>query len=512
MTPSDGLGLGVALAVLVTCGAVLVGSLQGWRLARTTSDFYVAGREVSPWRNASAIAAEYLSAASFLGVAGLVAAGGASMLWFPVGHTLGYVVVAALVAAPLRRSGAFTLPDFAHIRLDSPHLRTFTSALVVGLGWLYLLPQLHGADVVLSTLTRLPPHTGSSLVVAVVTVSVMAGGMRSVTDVQAVQYWVKLVAIAVPAFVLVGAHLLPSSHVPEAAPVVPGGVEPLGLYGSVSLLVALCLGTMGLPHIAVRFYTNRDGVAARRTALPLITLLASFYLFPPVYAALARAHTGDLPAGLRPDQLILVLPQALMPGPIASALTVVLAAGAFIAFLSTAAGLAVAVTCVLDQDVVRPLSRRVTGRDLDGATTFRAAALVALVVPLVADPAVTYPPLAVTVALVFAVSASTLCPLLALGIWWRGLTARGAALGMGVGAATSLGCLALVLSGAPLPEAWADLITLPAAWTVPLAFAVTVIASLATDSRIPRTALRTMTRLHMPEHVAERQQRTARRS
>lgn len=105
----------VTVVVLVT---VLVGAL-GLRISRTTSDFYVASRTVGPRLNAAAISGEYLSAASFLGVAGLVLLQGPEMLWYPVGYTAGYLVLLVLVAAPLRRSGAYTLPDFAEARLQS---------------------------------------------------------------------------------------------------------------------------------------------------------------------------------------------------------------------------------------------------------------------------------------------------------------------------------------------------------------------------------------------------------
>ena len=117
----------------------------GLRLARGTSDFYVAGRTVTPWRNASAIGGEYLSAASFLGVGGLVFTGGLDMLWFPVGYTVGFLALLVLVAAPLRRSGAYTLPDFAAARLGSRRVRRVCGGLVVLVGWLYLLTLLRGA-------------------------------------------------------------------------------------------------------------------------------------------------------------------------------------------------------------------------------------------------------------------------------------------------------------------------------------------------------------------------------
>ena len=110
--------LAAVLAVLLVSAATVVIGAFGLRLSRTTSDFYVASRAVSPRWNASAIGGEYLSAASFLGIAGLVLTAGADMLWFPVGYTAGYLVLLVLVAAPLRRSGAYTLPDFAELRLE----------------------------------------------------------------------------------------------------------------------------------------------------------------------------------------------------------------------------------------------------------------------------------------------------------------------------------------------------------------------------------------------------------
>ena len=183
-------------AIVLVCLATLGVGAFGLRLSRTTSDFYVAGRTVTPYRNASAIGGEYLSAASFLGISGLVYASGFDMLWFPVGYTVGYVVLLVLVAAPLRRSGAYTLPDFAEARLESTRIRLLSSLLVVGIGWLYLLPQLQGAGLALRVVTGAPTWVGSLLVVLVVIANVAAGGMRSITLVQALQYGLKLTAIA----------------------------------------------------------------------------------------------------------------------------------------------------------------------------------------------------------------------------------------------------------------------------------------------------------------------------
>jgi Na+(H+)/acetate symporter ActP len=150
------------LAVALICVATLAVGAFGLRLSRTTSDFYVASRAIGPRWNASAICGEYLFAASFLGVAGLVLAYGTDMLWYPVGYTAGYLVLLVLVAAPLRRSGAYTLPDFAQIRLGSTAVRRASAVLVVGIGWLYLLPQFQGAGLALRTVTGAPPWLGAA--------------------------------------------------------------------------------------------------------------------------------------------------------------------------------------------------------------------------------------------------------------------------------------------------------------------------------------------------------------
>jgi len=185
--------------VLVTVG---IGA-YGLRFARTTSDFLVASRSVSPAWNAAAISGEYLSAASFLGVAGLILRYGVDVLWYPVGFAAGYLALLLFVAAPLRRSGAFTLPDFCEVRLRSARLRRLATIFVVFIGCLYLVPQLQGAGLTFTTVTGGSYAWGTLLVGLVVTANVALGGMRAITFVQAFQYWLKLTALAVPALFLI---------------------------------------------------------------------------------------------------------------------------------------------------------------------------------------------------------------------------------------------------------------------------------------------------------------------
>ena len=503
------------VAVALVCLTTLVVGGVGLRLSRATSDFYVAGRAVSPRLNASAIGGEYLSAASFLGVAGLIYDRGVDMLWLPVGYTVGYLVLLVTVAAPMRRSGAYTLPDFAEVRFGSRHLRLMSTALVVFIGWLYLVPQLQGASLALSIVTNAPGWLGSLVVTVVVGLAVGAGGMKSITVVQAVQYWIKLTALAVPAFVLVALwtrHGAPHPNVADPSwhlPLTPLGPEDHPVYRTLSTVVALALGTMGLPHVVVRYYTNPDGVAARRTTVTVIALLGAFYLLPPVYGVLGRLHLPTLPAGVRSDSIVLRLPGLVVDGLAGDVLTAMLAGGAFAAFLSTASGLAMSVTGVLDQDVLRPTLARVTGGDASSVAGFRAAAVLAVIVPYAVSRLTQPIGLATTVGLAFDIAAATFAPLLLLGVWWRRLSTVGAGAGLIVGGVATAAAVAVTISRETLTGWSGALLENPAAWCTPLAILVAVVASLATPSRVPTSTTRILVRLHTPERVALTRSRVA---
>jgi Na+(H+)/acetate symporter ActP len=553
--------------VAVTTVTVVIGA-YGLRVARTTSDFLVASRMISPTWNAAAIGGEYLSAASFLGIAGLVLKHGVDVLWYPVGFAAGYLALLLFVAAPLRRSGAFTLPDFCEVRLGSRGLRKLATVFVLFIGWLYLVPQLQGAGLTLQTVTGGPYALGAVLVGGVVTANVALGGMRAITFVQAFQYWLKLTSLAVPVFFLIAAWqhdgrpalapdvttfnrptsvtleraavltfdtattaqvrgeldgdpvdatvpLAAGEHTvgahstlrfPAGAPVpkvgavdtvsglvwlLPGNASGHGLFATYSLILATFLGTMGLPHVLVRFYTNPDGAAARRTTLIVLGLVGLFYLLPTLYGVLGRIYVPHLLMTGQTDAVVLLLPSAVLGGGLTgNLLGALVAAGAFAAFLSTSSGLLTSVAGVLSTDVLGHGSVR----------DFRRAAIVAGLIPLVLALRVSGLDVSQVVGLAFAVAASSFCPLLVLGIWWRGLTAAGAAAGVIVGGGGAIAAVLLTVFAAPVGEGWTRaLLGQPAAWTVPLAFAVMVLVSVATRRRVPVSVGATMLRLHAPD-------------
>jgi Na+(H+)/acetate symporter ActP len=537
--------LGIIAVVAVTTAALGIGT-YGVKLARTTSDLFVASRAVSPWWNAAAISGEYLSAASFLGVSGLMFKFGASALWLPVGFTAGYLTLLLFVAAPLRRFGSYTIPDFAEARLPAPYMRLLAAAIVLLISGCYLVPQLKGAGVTLRAVTDAPYWVGVAVVALIVALNVGLGGMRGVTYVQAFQYWVKMFAIALPALLLLihlgglparaalfGGELPRAAHAmvitldepkrltfPDtgattttsevrlaAGDTIPvaegidaqtgdqwsrpvsdsGRGSPLLIY---SLLLATFLGTMGLPHILVRFYTNPDGSAARRTTVRVLGLLGGFYLFPAVYGLLGRAFTPELYTTGDTDSVVLRVPAAAWPGPVGDILAAIVAAGAFAAFMSTASGLLVSIAGTVSHDVLPGRRRRRRAR-------FRAAAGAGIVAPALLALATPDVDISVLVGWAFALAASTFCPLLLLGVWWPRLTAEGAAAGMVAGALVATGMIAAGLLGDVSEEtAGGAILTQPAAVSVPIAFAAMIAISLRSA---PRNVSAAMAALHVPE-------------
>lgn len=543
----------------------------------STGNFGLARRTVRSRRNAAAIAGEYTSAASFLGVAGLVLADGADALWFPIGLTAGFLVLMMFVAAPLRRSGAYTLPDFLEERLGSASLRTVSAVFVVAIGLIYLFPQLQGARLALgAVMAPAPQWVAPVCVAAFVIVNVVGGGMRAITLVQAFHYWLKLFALAVPTFVLCIVFLgtggrTPSGSLGSPAPPefseetevsietdvtlrvaaltpvrvsdagpgttvwVPGvdypveeGTElvfPAGakvpvvsdaaldnpswlrpggdasdLVSTYSLIIATFLGTMGLPHVVARFYTNPDGKAARRSAAHVLLLLGLFYLFPILLGMLSRLYVPTLLVTGQTDAAVLELPTAMLPGVAGQIVVAVLAAGAFTAFLSTSSGLLASIAGVLTVDVL-------SGKDRD----FRAAAVCLAVLPVVGAALLPVDNLALTVGLAFAFAASTFCPLLVLGIWWRGLTWPGALAGMCVGGALVAVMVVLAVATASTGAAVPWFVARPAVFTVPVAFFVTIVVSLGTAHRAPEDVNAVMLRMHAPDPLGFTKDRGARR-
>jgi cation/acetate symporter len=551
----------IAAIVLVVLVTLLIGA-RGVAAIRSTSDFLVASRRISPALNAAAVSGEYLSAASFLGVAGLVLKDGIGALWYGVGFTAGYIAMLALVAAPMRRTGALTVPDFAEARLGSAGLRRLSGAVVLVIATLYLVPQFKAAGLILTVVSGTPYWVGVVVAGAAVSITLALGGMRAATYVQAFQFGLKLLLFIVPAVWLVlqvGADtrreaLAPveftrfdrpapvefrldveltvteptpvsiAGQPPEvlapgryaaaagstwtfaegaAVPKVAGSLPPGGsdwarplldpdgaghpVLATLSLLVATVLGTMGLPHILVRFHTSSDGRGARRTAAITVALLSVFYLFPGIYGALGAVLLPELYLAGGTDTVVVALPARVDSGWLGTLFTALLSAGAFAAFLATSLGLLLAMSGAVSHDLLPGA----TVRRLRLTTLGAAVCMVALALPAA------HLDVGALVTSGFAVAASTFCPLLVLGIWWARLTALGAVVGMLVGLVASAGVIGASFFVTAPPGLPAILLGQPALWSVPLAFVTMVLVSLR--GRPPAWASAAMLRLHLDE-------------
>ncbi len=568
---------------------VIVTLWMGFRSAKSSksaSDFFVAGRSVSVGWNASAISGEYLSAASFMGIAGMVMSSGYDALWYPVCYACGYLFLLLFIAGPLRRFGAYTIPDFAEGRFDSPLFRKIAVCFVLFIGFFYTMPQMKGAGTTLAyILPGLPYWVGVVAVGTVITLNVALGGMKSITLIQAVQYWIKMFAISVPIFVLLSVYggygknlslnqstieksaiveSVERKALPEKAPKDEAWLAPFGplttkavkaaaeklpadqreaylaenqkpyaLIYTFSLVIGLVCGTAGLPHILVRFYTNPDGVAAKKTTMWVMILIGVFYVFPPVFGVLGRNLMPELYTGLAgvkgTDAVVLRLP-TLFTGDskiLGSILSGITCAGAFAAFMSTFSGLLVSMTGALAHDVYGRIIRPESSAE-DRMKMFKWCAVLIGVISIVLGCLVE--PLEITfmVGQAFAIAAASYFPLLFMSVWWRGMTMKGAATGMLVGglcalfaaAATNASNLALdkgpmgkIFAGfKPLNDFWAAhpllriLAEQPAIWTVPLAIALMVIISKATRASIPQDVRMKMLVLHAPEALGLKQE------
>lgn len=556
---------------LVTVIATIAMGFWSAGKSKTAGDFFVAGRSVSVGWNASAISGEYLSAASFMGVAGMVMSSGYDALWYPVCYACGYLFLLLFIAGPLRRFGAYTIPDFAEGRYDSTLFRKIAVIFVLFIGFFYTMPQMKGAGTTLAYIfPGLPYWAGVVVVGVVITLNVSLGGMKGITLVQAFQYWAKMFAISAPIFILMavyggyGKQLhandggAPSAitetirkPIPEKAPADQPWISPFGplttkaaarsgisgpaqrpysLLYTYSLIIALVCGTAGLPHILVRFYTNPDGVAAKRTTMWVMILIGIFYVFPPIFGVMGRnllPGLYSLTGSKGSDGIVLQLPRLLnerVPylGSILSGIT---CAGAFAAFMSTFSGLLVSMTGALAHDIYgRILNPRST--PAQRLRAFKISAVIIGAVAILLGSQVEQLQINFMVGQAFAIAAASYFPLLFMSVWWRGMTMKGAAAGMLTGGLLALTGITLTsfsdLAIIPSSPAFFKLFNLnpfwiahpllrilceqPAIWTVPLAITLMVVVSKLTRAQVPKDIRMKMLVLHAPEKLGLKQE------
>lgn len=504
-----------AAAVLVLTIAI---GLYSSRRARTLSDYWVAGRSVGVFTNASAISSNYLSAASFLGVAAFIWATGFDGVWYATGFAAGYVLLLLFIASPLRRFGQYTIPDFCHGRFGSMRLRRIGILWTVVISSLYIIAQMVGVGTLMESITGIPWAWGVILLGGVIILYVALGGMTGVTLTQMLQFWIMLIAILVPVVVLLSqhsytdllAHALADTtgttitgsaafSAAEQMTIAPGSqwIQPFNNWdfvGSVSLLIALVCGTAGLPHILARFYTNPNAAKARWSTVWVLVFIGVFYMATPIWGTWARMVLGPeavlVEGGVaNPNSMMLVT--SAEAGEWATALV---AAGAIAALLSTVAGLLIALSSAFAHDLYGAILRP-QASDRQKILVAKVSVVGFGVLAIAVGLGFRGVNIAWMVGLAFAVAASTFFPLLVAGIWWRRMSEQGAIAGVMIG-----GTIAAVVVVGKLVGLWS--FDQPALISVPVAFAAIWLVSRATyPSLAPegKTALEAaFTALHEP--------------
>jgi cation/acetate symporter len=471
-----------ALFICITLGITLWAA----RRTRTTEHFYAAGRTISPAQNGLALAGDYMSAASFLGIAGLVSTTGFDGLIYSTGWLVGWPVVLFLIAEPLRNLGKYTFADVVAARLRQTPVRIAAAIGTLATVILYLIAQMVGAGGLIRLMFGLRYETAIVIVGAAMIAYVLFGGMLATTWVQIVKAVLLLSgALLLALLVLARFRMNPAALFGAAAAKYGEGVLNPGKLVSnpldtISLGMALMFGTAGLPHILMRFYTVPDARAARTSVFYATGLIGFFYLLTFVLGFGAMVFVG--PAAIKAvdagGNMAAPLLAEFLGG---TAFLGFIAAVAFATILAVVAGLTLSGAAALSHDLwVNVINKGAadTGEELRVA---RVATVLLGIVAVVLGITFKGQNVAYMVSLAFAIAASGNFPALLLSIFWRRLTTAGAVSSMLVGTLATL--LLIYLS----PTIQVDILKHPSAWfplknpallTIPLSFAIGVVVSL----------------------------------
>jgi cation/acetate symporter len=456
----------IAIIFFIAIIALTLG-ITAWasRQNTGTDSHYVAGGQIKGWQNGLAISGDYLSAASFLGIAGAIALGGFSGFYLSIGFLVAYLVVLLLVAEPLRNMGKYTLADMLASRFNTSSVRSVAALSTIAISMFYMIAQLNGSGALIGLLLGFPYWLSVIVIGILMTVYIVIGGMVATTWIQIIKA-VLLIAGTVTLSILVLARygfnpLTLFSAVeneigrealfpPAPAP----GIEGLWLsLDVISLNIALVLGTAGLPHILIRFLTVPDAKTARSSIVVATWIIGLFYLLTPILgygAALIVGQDAISEANAAGNLAAPQLAEAL-GGPIFFAF---ISAVAFATIVAVVAGLVVAASSAFAHDFYTNVIR---GGEATQEEQFRAARYAAIGISvaaiLLALPAESFN-VAFLVALAFAVAASANVPVILLTIFWQRFNTTGAVTGMLVGLISAVVLVILspnVLTG-PNPE------------------------------------------------------------
>ena len=486
--------------------------MRAGKTTKEASDFYTGGASFTGTQNGLAIAGDYLSAASFLGIVGSIALNGYDGFLYSIGFFVAWLVALLLVAEPLRNVGRFTMADVLSFRLRQKPVRVAAAISTLAVSLFYLIAQMAGAGSLVSVLLDLHGTTEQAIVVAVVgiimTAYVLVGGMKGTTYVQMIKAVLLIGGVAIMTiwtFIAVRggfstlfneamASHANSSTIAEAGYAAEDIMKPGLKYGAsfttqldfISLGLSLVLGTAGLPHVLMRFYTVPTAKEARKSVTWAIVLIGSFYLMAMVLGYGAAALVGpdrilNAPGGANAAAPLLALD---LGGSIFMAL---ISAVAFATVLAVVAGLAITASASVAHDVYNNVLRDGKATEEETVRVSRITVIVLGIVSIILGILAMSQNVAFLVSLAFAVAASANVPTILFSLYWKRFNTGGAVASMYTGVIASLVLIFFspAVSGVPsamVPNAdWSIFpLTSPGLVAIPLAFIAGIIGTLAT--------------------------------
>jgi cation/acetate symporter len=467
---------------------------------KSAADYYTGGRSFTGNQNGMAIAGDYLSAASFLGITGAIALSGYDGFLYSIGFLVAWLVALLLVAELMRNTGKFTMADVLSFRLHQRPVRLAAAISTLVVCFFYLLAQMAGAGGLVSLLLGVSDKLGQSLVVAIVgalmVVYVLVGGMKGTTWVQIIKAGLLIAGAGIMTVWVLALNgfdlsslLAQAQQITTTLPdkaydaLVPGhkyGANPLDF---ISLGLALVLGTAGLPHVLMRFYTVPTAKEARKSVVWAIWLIGIFYLFTLVLGFGALVLVGPsvieaAPGGVNSAAPLLAL---YLGGPV---LMGIVSAIAFATILAVVAGLTITAATSFAHDIYANVIKRGKVTPNGEVKVARRTVLVIGVLAIAGGIGVQGQNIAFLVALAFAVAASANLPTIIYSLYWRGFRTRGALWSMYGGLISSIVLIVLspVVSGTPtsmIPDANFAIFPLnnPGIVSIPLAFVLGILGS-----------------------------------
>ncbi|KOP31308.1 symporter [Exiguobacterium sp. BMC-KP] len=476
-------------------GLTLVITYFAARKTKTANDFYTADGGLTGAQNGMAIAGDYMSAASFLGIAGMIALAGFDGFFYSIGFLVAYLVVLYLVAEPLRNLGKYTMADMIAARFNASKVRGVAAMNSIAISIFYMIAQLVGAGALIELLLGIPYTTSVIIVGILMTVYVVFGGMTATSWVQIIKAILLMAGTAVISFMVFAKFdfsiFKMFSEVKQATPLGDSFLNPGNKFklplDTISLNLALVLGTAGLPHILIRFFTVKDAPTARKSVVYATWIIGAFYILTIFLGFGAAAFVGSddiIAANAAGNMAAPLLAQALG----GDLLFAFVAAVAFATILAVVAGLVLSAASAFAHDFYSHILRKGQATEKEQMTAARLASIAVALISMVLALFAQSMNVAFLVSLAFAVAASANLPVILLTIFWRRFNTGGAVTGMVVGLFSSLILVALspnlwAVDGSALfiGEALFPL-TNPGIVSIPLGFLGAIVGTLLTKS------------------------------